>query len=106
MSDRIQESFDDKLLEDVRYELKEPDMWRVVLLNDDYTPRDFVVEILVSIFHKPPVEAANIMLEVHNKGRGVVGVYPYDIGKTKVNWLKKLARAKEYPLQGILERVK
>ncbi|RKX79432.1 MAG: ATP-dependent Clp protease adaptor ClpS, partial [Spirochaetes bacterium] len=69
------------LLEDIRDELKEPEMWRVVLLNDDYTPRDFVVEILVSIFHKQPIEATKIMLDVHKKGRGMVGIYPFDIGR-------------------------
>jgi len=93
-----------ELLEDIREELKEPDMWRVVLLNDDYTPRDFVVEILVSIFHKQPIEATKIMLDVHNKGRGMVGIYPLDIGRTKVAQLTQLAREREYPLKSILER--
>ena len=95
---------DSELLEDVREELKEPDMWRVVLLNDDYTPRDFVVEILVSIFHKQPIEATKIMLDVHNKGRGMVGIYPLDIARTKVARLTQLAREREYPLKSILER--
>jgi len=93
-----------ELLEDIREELKEPDMWRVVLLNDDYTPRDFVVEILVSIFHKQPIEATKIMLDVHNKGKGMVGIYPLDIGRTKVAQLTQLAREREYPLKSILER--
>lgn len=95
---------DGDLLEDVREELKEPDMWRVILLNDDYTPRDFVVEILVSIFHKPPIEATKIMLEVHKKGRGVVGLYPYDIGRTKVAQVTTLARQREFPLKSLLEK--
>jgi len=92
------------LLEDIREELKEPEMWRVVLLNDDYTPRDFVVEILVSIFHKQPIEATKIMLDVHNKGKGMVGIYPYDIGRTKVAQVTQLAREKEFPLKSILEK--
>ncbi len=92
------------LLEDIRNELKEPEMWRVVLLNDDYTPRDFVVEILVSIFHKQPIEATKIMLDVHKKGRGMVGIYPFDIGRTKVAQLTQLAREREYPLKSILEK--
>ncbi|MCG8452177.1 MAG: ATP-dependent Clp protease adaptor ClpS [Spirochaetales bacterium] len=92
------------VLEDVRNEVKEPDMWKVSLLNDDYTPRDFVVEILVSIFRKAPVEATRIMLEVHNTGRGMVGLYPYDIGRTKVSQVTMLAREREFPLKTVLEK--
>lgn len=95
---------DSDVLEDIREELKEPDMWKVVLLNDDYTPRDFVVEILVSIFHKAPIEATKIMLEVHNKGRGMVGIYPYDIGRTKVAQVTQAAREREFPLKTVLEK--
>ncbi|MCK5249205.1 MAG: ATP-dependent Clp protease adaptor ClpS [Spirochaetaceae bacterium] len=95
---------DSELLEEIREEVKEPDMWKVVLLNDDYTPRDFVVEILVSVFHKPPIEATKIMLDVHNKGRGMVGIYPYDIGNTKVTQVTLLAREREFPLKIILEK--
>ncbi len=76
----------------------------MILLNDDYTPRDFVVEILVSIFHKAPIEATKIMLDVHKKGRGMVGMYPYDIGRTKVGQVTALAREREYPLKSIMER--
>jgi len=93
-----------ELLEDIRENLKEPEMWKVVFLNDDYTPRDFVVEILVSVFHKAPIEATKIMLDVHNRGRGIVGIYPYDIGRTKVAQVTHLAREREYPLKSILEK--
>ena len=89
--------------EDARKDVRKPDMWRVVLLNDDYTPREFVVEILVSIFHKPPIEATKIMLDVHNKGRGLVGVYTYDIAKTRVAQLTRVARDREYPLKAVIE---
>ena len=89
--------------EDARKDVRKPDMWRVVLLNDDYTPRGFVVEILVSIFHKPPIEATKIMLDVHNKGRGLVGVYTYDIAKTRVAQLTRVARDREYPLKAVIE---
>lgn len=98
----MKHSSDDQVLEDTR--LKEPDMWKVILLNDDYTPRDFVVEILVSIFRKPPVEATRIMLEVHNKGKGLVGIYPYDIGQTKINQVKMLAEKQEFPLKSVMEK--
>jgi len=104
MAEDPREFNDGDLLEDLRDDLKEPDMWKVVLINDDYTPRDFVVEILVSIFHKPPIEATRIMLEVHNKGRGMVGVYTYDIGRTKVAQVTALAREREFPLKSILEK--
>ncbi len=95
---------DGDLLEDVREEIKEPAMWRVVIHNDDYTPRDFVVEVLVSIFHKPPVEATRIMLEIHNRGSGVVGIYPYDIGSTKAAQVERIAKAREFPLRASLEK--
>ena len=104
MAEDPKEYEDSELLEDIRDELKEPEMWKVVLLNDDYTPRDFVVEILVSIFHKPPIEATKIMLDVHNKGRGLVGIYTYDIGRTKVAQVTALAREQEYPLKTIMEK--
>lgn len=104
MADDPRDINDSELLEDIRTELKEPDMWKVVLLNDDYTPRDFVVEILVSVFHKQPIEATKIMLDVHNKGRGMVGIYPYDIGRTKIAQVTLLAREREFPLKTILEK--
>ncbi len=91
-------------MEDIREELKEPEMWKVVLLNDDYTPRDFVVEILVSIFHKPPIDATKIMLDVHNKGKGIVGMYTYDIGRTKISQANAAAREREYPLKTVMEK--
>jgi len=104
MAKEPNEKNNSELLEDIREDLKEPDMWKVALLNDDYTPRDFVVEILVSVFHKSPIEATKIMLEVHNRGRGMVGIYPYDIGRTKVAQVTLMAREREYPLKCVLER--
>ena len=104
MAKEPNEKNNSELLEEIREDLKEPDMWKVALLNDDYTPRDFVVEILVSVFHKSPIEATKIMLEVHNRGRGMVGIYPYDIGRTKVAQVTLMAREREYPLKCVLER--
>ncbi len=104
MARESKEAADGELLEDTRQELREPEMWRVVLLNDDYTTRDFVVEILVTIFHKPPVEATSIMLDVHRKGRGVVGLYTYDIARTKVSQVTALARERQFPLKTTMER--
>jgi ATP-dependent Clp protease adaptor protein ClpS len=82
-----------------------PDEFRVVLLNDDYTTMDFVVSVLVSIFHKSIPDATLIMLDVHRKGRGVVGTYSYDIAVTKVNQVHALARESQFPLRCVVEKV-
>lgn len=103
MTDKIDIHDGSDLLFDVRSDIIEPGMWRVIFHNDDYTPRDFVVEILVSIFHKSPVEATTIMLEIHNRGRGIVGSYPYDIGATKAALVEKIVREREFPLRVSLE---
>src|SRR4030042_6841906 len=97
--------FDGELLEEAEKELKEPDMYNVVLHNDDYTTREFVVEVLQVGFHKPAIEATRIMLDVHKKGRGVVGVYTWDIAQTKVATVHKMAREREYPLKCTIEAV-
>jgi len=83
--------------------IKEPKEYVVVLLNDDYTTREFVVEILMIIFHKNPVEAKSIMLNVHNKGRGVVGNYTWDIAQTKVNQVHSIAKQYDFPLKCVVE---
>ena len=71
-------------------------MWRVVLLNDDYTPMEFVVQLLESVFDKSPAEAYRIMMQVHVDGRGVCGVYPFDIAETHVAGHRR-ARARGRP---------
>jgi ATP-dependent Clp protease adaptor protein ClpS len=85
-------------------EVDEPPMYRVLLLNDDYTTMDFVVEVLVYVFQKPPEEATLIMLNVHRKGVGVCGIYPFEIAETKVNLVENLARENGFPLKCIMER--
>lgn len=85
-------------------EVDEPPMFKVMLLNDDYTTMDFVVEVLVYVFQKPPEEATLIMLNVHRKGVGVCGLYPYEIAETKVNLVENLARENGFPLKCIMER--
>jgi len=99
-----QNSFESDILDQVDEGLKEPDMYRVLLLNDDYTTQDFVIEVLVKIFHKQPVDATRIMLDVHKKGRGMVGLYPFDIANTKVHQVRNLAKQREYPLKCVMER--
>ena len=84
-------------------EVKEPKKYKVFLLNDDYTTMDFVVEILMDIFHKSYAEAVDIMLTVHKKGRGLCGVYTYEIAETKVNEVHRRARANQFPLRAEME---
>jgi ATP-dependent Clp protease adaptor protein ClpS len=84
---------------------KEPQEFRVILLNDNYTTMDFVVEILMLIFHKNADDASRIMLDVHIKGKGIVGVYSWDIAATKVEQVHVMARENEFPLRCIMEPV-
>jgi ATP-dependent Clp protease adaptor protein ClpS len=83
--------------------LQEPKLYRVILHNDDYTTQDFVVRVIMAVFHKPAAEATKIMLDVHRRGRGVVGVYTYDIASTKVSQVHALARQNEFPLRASCE---
>ncbi len=85
--------------------LKEPDMYKVILLNDHYTTMDFVVDIIRTIFHKSAGEATKIMMDVHKKGQGVVGTYPLDIASTKVWQVQEKAREKDFPLECVLENI-
>jgi len=85
-------------------ELQEPEKYKVILLNDDYTSMDFVVEILVTIFHHSIEKAVNIMLKIHREGEGVCGVYTYEIAETKVEQVRKKARENEYPLRVRMEK--
>ena len=83
--------------------LQEPKMYRVILHNDHYTTMDFVVEVLVRVFHKPAAEATKIMLDVHKKGAGMCGVFTYDIATTKVTMVHSMAKNREFPLKCSLE---
>jgi len=76
----------------------------VLVLNDDYTPMEFVVMLLESVFHKSKEEATSIMLHVHQRGVGVCGVYSYDVAETKVAHVMDMARRNEHPLQATMER--
>lgn len=79
--------------------VKSPRLYRVILYNDDYTTMDFVVQVLKEIFNKPDQEAEMIMLDVHKKGKGVCGVYIYDVAVTKVKQVHRLAKENEFPLR-------
>jgi ATP-dependent Clp protease adaptor protein ClpS len=82
---------------------EEPKLYRVLLHNDDYTTMDFVVKVIVSVFHKSAAEATKIMLDVHKKGHGVAGVYTFDIATTKVSHVHDMARQSEFPLRASCE---
>ena len=84
-------------------ELKHPKKYKVFLLNDDYSSMDFVIDILITIFHKSYSEAEAIMLEVHKKERGLCGVYTYEIAETKVMQVQKKARDNGFPLKATME---
>jgi len=83
---------------------KRPQLWHVVLINDDYTTMEFVVRVLESIFDKGPAEAYRVMMEVHTKGRGVCGAYTHEVAETKVHQVVEFARRHQHPLQCTLEK--
>ena len=89
---------------DIRDELLEPPMYKVFLLNDDYTTMDFVVEVLMFVFQKSPEEATQIMLNIHKKGMGLCGIYSFEIAETKVDTVHMLARERDFPLKCTMER--
>ena len=92
-----------EVLERTRQETKKPDLYKVLLLNDDYTTMDFVVEILETVFHKSPAEAYRIMMAVHTQGKGLCGVYPFEVAETKVETVIDLARGSGFPLRAAIE---
>ncbi len=89
--------------ERTRDETKEPTLYSVVLLNDDYTPMQFVVDVLETVFTKSPADAYRVMMQVHLNGRGLAGVYPWEVAETKVDTLMSCAREAGHPLQATIE---
>ncbi|WP_200762607.1 ATP-dependent Clp protease adaptor ClpS [Nitrosophilus alvini] len=86
-------------------QVKEPKLFKVFLLNDDYTTMDFVVEILCDIFHKSYEEAIEIMLIVHKNGKGLCGIYTYEIAETKIDEVHRRAKVNEFPLRAVMEEI-
>lgn len=84
-------------------QLQEPKKYNVFLLNDDYSTMEFVIDILIKVFRKNLKEAQDIMLKVHNNGKGLCGIYTYEIAATKVAQVKSLARKEGFPLKAIME---
>jgi ATP-dependent Clp protease adaptor protein ClpS len=95
---------EEQIVSETDVEVKEPPKYKVLLINDDYTTMEFVVEVLRYVFHKSIEEATRIMLNVHRNGVGVCGVYSYEIAETKVNLVDALAQERGFPLKCTMER--
>ena len=102
MSDQRPQS-GDAVKERVAPKKQEPTQYKVILLNDDYTTMDFVVHVLETVFQKSPAEAYKIMMQVHQNGSGVAGVYSWEVAETKVETVTKLARDATFPLRATIE---
>ena len=85
-------------------ETEKPTLYRVILINDDFTPMEFVVDVLMGIFHMDKQNATKTMLNVHTEGKGICGLYTYEIAETKVAQVKKMAKDNQYPLLCSLEK--
>ena len=93
----------DGVLDETRQEIKKPTLYKVLLLNDDYTTMEFVVQVLEEVFHKTPAEAYRVMMQVHTQGHGICGAYSHEVAETKVATTHDLARRDGFPLQATLE---
>jgi ATP-dependent Clp protease adaptor protein ClpS len=93
----------DLAVEEAAPKLKRPSLFRVILINDDYTPMEFVVEILESVFGMERNKATRVMLEVHTKGKGICGVFTYEIAETKVAQVMGIAQQQQHPLMCTME---
>ncbi|KPA18344.1 ATP-dependent Clp protease adaptor protein ClpS [Candidatus Magnetomorum sp. HK-1] len=96
-----EESFDviEEIEDEEEEKITEPPMYKVIMYNDHYTTMEFVVYILEKIFHKSLKEAVRIMLNIHNKGLGICGVYPAEVAETKIQTVHQIARDNEFPLK-------
>ncbi len=103
MSDKQLQYTDGLVVQEVKPELKRPPLYKVILLNDDYTPMEFVVVVLERFFHKNREEAMRIMLHVHQKGIGVCGLYTREVAETKVRQVTVFSTENQHPLQCTME---
>ena len=93
----------DLTVEEVRPKVRTPPLYRVLLINDDFTPMEFVVEILETLFNMERTRATQVMLEVHTKGKGICGVFSYEIAETKVAQVMSIANQQQHPLLCTME---
>ena len=96
---------DIELEEKKKLEIKKPSKYQVILLNDDYTSVEFVVQILMGIFGKTPIDSQLIAQKIHEKGRGVVGIYSFEIARTKLAMVEIDSRNHNYPLKATMEKI-
>ena len=94
---------DGAVKERVKTQRKDPTLYKVVLLNDDYTTMEFVMHVLETLFQKSSAEAYRVMMQVHLNGSGIAGVYPWEVAETKVETVSTMARDAGYPLRAALE---
>ncbi|MGD9057290.1 MAG: ATP-dependent Clp protease adaptor ClpS [Desulfobacterales bacterium] len=99
-----QPDYQDEILDEIDEKITEPPMYKVLLHNDDYTTKAFVVEILIAIFNKSIDEATRLMWQVHRAGVGVCGVYPYEMAETKIKLVTTIARENGFPLKASMEQ--
>ncbi|MCB0379491.1 MAG: ATP-dependent Clp protease adapter ClpS [Bdellovibrionales bacterium] len=100
--DNGQDNLDTGIIEKV--EVQEPSFYKVILLNDDFTPMDFVTHVLQKFYNKNPEDAKKIMLDVHQQGQGIAGVFTYEVAETKVFLTNNLAKQNKYPLKCTMEK--
>lgn len=105
MSSKIQrDDLRDLAVEESKPRLQQPPMYKVVMVNDDFTPMEFVVQVLQQFFHHSREAAVQIMLHVHTKGRGVAGIFPVEIAETKTAQVNAYARKHQHPLLTVMEK--
>jgi len=95
----------DLQVKEAKPKIKKPPMYQVVLFNDDYTPMDFVVDVLIKFFHMEKEQATRIMMHVHTRGKGVCGVFAKDIAETRKMQINKYAKSNQHPLKSDIEKV-
>ncbi|MDH4027817.1 MAG: ATP-dependent Clp protease adapter ClpS [Nitrospirota bacterium] len=104
MTEKYRPDFSEETGTREKQEIKPPPLYKVFLINDDYTTMEFVIRVLETVFHKTAVEAAQIMLHVHRNGIGLAGVYTREIAETKTEKVLELSRQNEFPLQCTMEK--
>jgi ATP-dependent Clp protease adaptor protein ClpS len=98
-----QERTDGTVKERIETQKQDPTLFKVVLLNDDYTTMEFVLQVLETLFLKSPAEAYQIMMHVHQNGRGIAGIYPWEVAETKADSVRSLAAEAGFPLRATIE---
>jgi ATP-dependent Clp protease adaptor protein ClpS len=102
---RTDRQTDGQVLEKTRPKIKRPDLFKVLLHNDDYTTMQFVIEVLEEVFGKSPAEAFRIMMHVHTRGHGICGSYPHEVAETKVSLVHDRAKSAGFPLRASMEEL-